>query len=98
MKIRLLIFTTISFLLFGVLLTGEISVAAQSKNFYLTHEVISAGGITSNTGEYILSVTFGQPIIGNVSSGEYQIGVGFWAQFLEQITDFFAIFLPLLSK
>jgi hypothetical protein len=71
MKLRFLIGVVV----LGLLLS-RIALAANS--YQLTRSTISSGGAVSTGGSYLLGGTAGQMDAGQLASGSYTLGGGFW--------------------
>jgi hypothetical protein len=51
-----------------------------SQNYQINRSVISSGGtINSSAGNLVLSGTLGEPVVGIMSDGQYQLSSGFWS-------------------
>lgn len=61
--------------LFSLMLT---TVIAFAQNYHIDWYVIGSGGEHSQSADYQLDGTIGQPIVGQVSSANYIIEAGFW--------------------
>ncbi|MCX6026041.1 MAG: hypothetical protein NTY23_07275 [Chloroflexi bacterium] len=78
------------------LLALVVPALAQSGGGYeLTWSTIDGGGGASTGGDYSLAGTIGQPDAGQMSSGSYEVGGGFWSAFSEVV---YRIFLPLVLR
>lgn len=53
------------------------------------HVIASGGALNIVSGQYLVSATIGQPIVGNISIGGYRHFIGFWGPqaIKEEITD-----------
>lgn len=98
MNKKIILWSFLLILFAGILLSGEYTVNAQTHSYQLIRSVISSGGAKASASSFTLTNTLAQPIIGASSSGDFQIGSGFWTQLLNQITDFLFIYLPLLLR
>ncbi len=56
-------------------------VQTQAQPYQLLSSSLSSGGGKLTSSEYSTDVMFGQPIVGNPSSEEYETGFGFWEQY-----------------
>jgi hypothetical protein len=74
MKHKLLLIILLTFLLLTVVSTGYAYLADYSLPWW----TVDAGGGTSNSAQYVLNGTIGQPDAGMLSGGEYTLAGGFW--------------------
>ncbi|MEN8193827.1 MAG: T9SS type A sorting domain-containing protein [Bacteroidota bacterium] len=77
-KIQIMFFTMMVWFIYNSTLDAQI----QLKNY-----VVGNGASTLTGSSYALSVTVGQPIIGNASNSLHSNNMGFWYQYAETITD-----------
>ena len=69
-------------------------VYAADNNPTLVSWVVGAGGSTSTGGDYTLSSTAGQPVVGTSAGGSYTLHVGFW----QPNAGSGSIYLPLIQR
>jgi len=56
--------------------------------------VIGSGGGSTTGGDYTLSGTIGQPVIGNASHANFDLCSGFWCK----VVDYYKTILPLILR
>lgn len=69
------------------------SLSPSGMNYQLKWDVVGGGGTEMTSTSYTLMATVGQPAIGEMSSENYNIGSGYWYQFVRWLT-----MLPLISR
>ena len=91
---KALIFVLVLLLFLGQLIPGPVS-AMSSANYRMDWSNFLTGGAAghASSGNYAVSITLGQSVVGNTISPNYKIGMGFW-NFLEG----YFIYLPLILK
>ncbi len=70
------------------------SVTLAANGYEISREVIGSGGGHSEAGPYSLDATIGQAVVGASSSGDYELGAGFWNGTAAQ----YKIYLPVVLK
>lgn len=82
----------------GMLLVASGTQAAPNDSYDLAWFSIDGGGGTSSSGNTALSGTIGQPDVGAVSGGGYQLAGGFWPVRTLQHQNVSSVYLPLIRK
>jgi hypothetical protein len=81
--------------LLALIALAVVPVLAETNAYDLSWWTVDGGGINNQTtGNYTLSGTAGQPEIGTLSGGNYDLSCGFWAGILVRLESF----LPLIKK
>ena len=63
----------------ALLLIGSAALAQSGGGYDLSWSTVDAGGLSfAGGGSYVLGATAGQPDAGQLSSGDYVLGGGYW--------------------
>jgi hypothetical protein len=88
----------IAVLIFVAVTTASLAVAV-GEQLEIPWFAIDGGGTTGSCGgNYCLSVSIGQPMVGASSGGVYTVQGGFWAVAPAPDTGGQAVYLPLIRK
>jgi hypothetical protein len=91
MKHKILLISLITLLLLITVSAGY----TYLSNYSLLWWTVDGGGGTSNSAQYSLSGTIGQPDAGNLTGGDYILTGGFWGGVQQSGGQFF---LPVIVR